>query len=83
MIGKQVPHRAFRPIRNDIGFVFSPGFPSFGFPSEKQIAGFCFVCGYGNALPSQGIANECRDLSTAVVLRVREAQPPLKMTGVG
>jgi hypothetical protein len=35
---KQVPHRAFRPIRNDIDFCFqswffSFGFPSFGFPS--------------------------------------------------
>jgi hypothetical protein len=32
---------------------------------------------------ASGIANGCRDLSTAVVLRVREAQPSLKMTELG
>jgi hypothetical protein len=27
-LGQQVPHRAYRPIRNDIDFAFSLGFPS-------------------------------------------------------
>jgi len=36
---KQVPHRAYCPIRNDIGFCFQPlVFPSFPSPQRPKLA---------------------------------------------
>jgi hypothetical protein len=80
IIGKQVPHRAFRPIRNDIGFVFSHGFLVLVSQARSRAPAFALCAVMETPCQASGIANGCRDLSTAVVLRVREAQPPLKMT---
>jgi hypothetical protein len=37
---KQVPHRAFRPIRNDIDFFFQLGFPSLVFLCGMKLDGY-------------------------------------------